>query len=124
MHQCLCHKKKIVNPMESDEVESKGNNIMSKANPVQQSDQDDSVFAEGASDNGEANAYDEAVRKGPPLDSGIRIAVGGRRLEENLEAHHGISPGLSGGDVDAAWQEAESAGDEAVGGSVTPPIKT
>jgi hypothetical protein len=69
----------------------------------------------------EFTAYDEAVSKGPPLDSGIRITVGGRRLEDKLEEHNSVSPKLSGGDVDAAWAEAESSGDEAVGGSVATP---
>jgi hypothetical protein len=69
----------------------------------------------------EFTAYDEAVSKGPPLDSGIRITVGGRRLEDKLEENNSVSPRLSGGDVDAAWDEAESGGDETVGGSVATP---
>ncbi len=36
-------------------------------------------------------------------------------------SHHEVSPGLSGGDVDAAWQDAEGSGEEAVGGSVATP---
>jgi len=35
--------------------------------------------------------------------------------------HHELSPALSGGDVDADWQGAQGAGDEAVGGSVATP---
>jgi hypothetical protein len=34
---------------------------------------------------------------------------------------HGTSPTLSGGDVDADWRRAESAGEEAVGGTVATP---
>lgn len=33
----------------------------------------------------------------------------------------GVSPVLSGGDVDADWRSGESAGDEAVGGTVATP---
>jgi hypothetical protein len=41
-------------------------------------------------------------------------------LAERLE-HPETSPVLSGGDVDADWQRAESTGEEAVGGSVATP---
>jgi Family of unknown function (DUF6335) len=37
------------------------------------------------------------------------------------ESHHEVNPGLSGGDVDADWQGAQSSGEEAVGGSVATP---
>lgn len=49
-------------------------------------------------------------------------AVSGRKsLEEDLEDHHAESPKLSGGDLDAAWQFAAGAGEEAVGGSTPTP---
>jgi hypothetical protein len=49
-------------------------------------------------------------------------AVSGRKeLEEKLEDHHAESPKLSGGDLDAAWQFAGGAGEEAVGGSTPTP---
>lgn len=70
---------------------------------------------------GEFSAYDEAVKKGPPLDPGVVTTVGGRRMEDEREEYHSVSPRLSGGDVDAAWQEAEAGGDETVGGSVATP---
>jgi hypothetical protein len=41
-------------------------------------------------------------------------------LEERL-SHSEATPSLSGGDVDADWQRAESSGEEAVGGSVATP---
>jgi hypothetical protein len=51
-----------------------------------------------------------------------RLAIGGRdALEEELDEHHSLSPRLSGGDSDAAWQDANVAGEEAVGGSVSTP---
>lgn len=50
------------------------------------------------------------------------LANGGREaLLEKLEEHNSLSPRISGGDIDAAWQDANVAGDEAVGGSVSTP---
>lgn len=51
-----------------------------------------------------------------------KLAASGRdMLEEKLDEHHSLSPRISGGDLDAAWQDANVAGDEAVGGSVSTP---
>lgn len=50
------------------------------------------------------------------------LAAGGRKeLQEELEEHHSKSPELSGGDLDADWQSADVAGEEAVGGTVPTP---
>ena len=50
------------------------------------------------------------------------LAVGGRdELLEELEEHHSLSPEISGGDIDASWQTGNTAGEEAVGGSVPTP---
>jgi hypothetical protein len=50
------------------------------------------------------------------------LAASGRKvLEEDLDEHHSKSPELSGGDIDAAWQQADQAGEETVGGSVPTP---
>jgi len=50
------------------------------------------------------------------------LAAGGRKeLQEELEEHHSKSPKLSGGDLDADWQSADVAGEEAVGGTVPTP---
>ncbi len=38
-----------------------------------------------------------------------------------LEAHHEVTPALTGGDLDADWARAESSGEEAVGGSEPTP---
>lgn len=43
------------------------------------------------------------------------------RLPDALAEHHETSPILTGGDVDADWQRADSVGEEAVGGSVATP---
>jgi hypothetical protein len=51
-----------------------------------------------------------------------RLAAAGRDvLLEELDEHNSLSPRLSGGDIDAAWQDANVAGEEAVGGSVSTP---
>lgn len=42
-------------------------------------------------------------------------------LADEVEAHTETSPRLTGGDVDAAWDQAAAAGDEAVGGSTLTP---
>jgi hypothetical protein len=50
------------------------------------------------------------------------LATGGRqKLEEKLNEYNGTDPSLSGGDVDAAWEDSMQAGEESVGGSVSTP---
>jgi hypothetical protein len=50
------------------------------------------------------------------------LASGGRqKLEEKLNQHNSLDPSLSGGDVDAAWEDTNMAGEESVGGSVSTP---
>lgn len=66
------------------------------------------------------NAYDREVRYGTPLEE-HHVMQGTRMMEEEREAYNAVSPVLSGGDVDAAWQDAEANGEESVGGSVATP---
>ena len=51
------------------------------------------------------------------------LATGGRqKLEEKLnEYNNAMNPTLSGGDVDAAWEDSDVSGEESVGGSVSTP---
>lgn len=50
------------------------------------------------------------------------LATGGRqKLEERLNEHNSMDPSLSGGDVDAAWEDSTVAGEESVGGSAPTP---
>jgi hypothetical protein len=42
-------------------------------------------------------------------------------MAAEVSARHETSPRLTGGDVDADWQNAAAAGDEAVGGSTSTP---
>jgi len=51
--------------------------------------------------------FEEAAQRG---------SGGPRQLREKLHQHHSTSPALSGGDVDAAWEDA-AVGEESVGGA-------
>ena len=71
-------------------------------------------------------AMDENDPKANEVDEELEAHVvyttpGSRRLAERLGHYHGIDPTLSGGDVDARWEDAESGGDETVGGSTAVP---
>jgi hypothetical protein len=51
------------------------------------------------------------------LDQHASAARTGRAgLEESLREHHGVTPAITGGDVDATWEQAYFTGDEAPGG--------
>lgn len=63
-----------------------------------------------------ANGIDDAIE--PPVAD---VAASRRQLAERLHQHHETDPTLSGGDVDARWEDAESGGDETVGGSTATP---
>ena len=54
----------------------------------------------------------------PPVPD---VRAGSEKLAERLRENPGLDPTLSGGDVDAAWDMAESQGDEAVGGDTPTP---
>jgi len=57
----------------------------------------------------------------PPREATILRTDHQRQAEEELAEHTSTSPELTGGDVDADWQRADSVGEEAVGGSVATP---
>lgn len=54
----------------------------------------------------------------PPIPD---ISAGSQQLAERLQNSRGTDPTLSGGDIDARWEDAESGGDETVGGSTATP---
>ena len=54
----------------------------------------------------------------PPIRD---ISAGSKQLSERLQNNRGTDPTLSGGDIDARWEDAESGGDETVGGSTATP---
>ncbi|MEH1924718.1 DUF6335 family protein [Nostoc sp.] len=47
--------------------------------------------------------------------------IGGRSIRAERDEYTETSPELTGGDVDAYWQDADAVGDEAVGGSTATP---
>ena len=49
--------------------------------------------------------------------------IGGRSIKAERDEYTETSPELTGGDVDAYWQDADAVGDEAVGGSTSTPDK-
>lgn len=52
----------------------------------------------------------------------VDVTAGSRKLAERLrESGSSVSPTLSGGDIDARWEMAESGGDETVAGSMPTP---
>jgi hypothetical protein len=54
----------------------------------------------------------------PPVPD---VRAGSEKLAERLRENPGLDPTLSGGDIDARWDMAESQGDEAVAGSMPTP---
>ncbi|NJL63789.1 MAG: hypothetical protein HC903_20550 [Methylacidiphilales bacterium] len=47
--------------------------------------------------------------------------IGGRTMRNEMRQYTETSPELTGGDVDAYWQDADAVGDEAVGGTAPTP---
>jgi len=54
----------------------------------------------------------------PPVPD---VSAGSRKLAERLREHTDTDPTLSGGDIDARWEDADSSGEEAVAGSMATP---
>lgn len=62
------------------------------------------------------NGIDDEIE--PPVAD---VTAGSKQLADRLQQHQGTDPTLSGGDIDARWEDAESGGDETVGGSTATP---
>ena len=62
------------------------------------------------------NGIDDAIE--PPFTD---ITASSQQLAERFQNNQGTDPSLSGGDIDARWEDAESGGDETVGGSTATP---
>ncbi len=54
----------------------------------------------------------------PPVPD---VSAGSQKLAQRLRENPNADPSLSGGDIDAQWDMAESQGDEAAGGSASTP---
>ena len=62
------------------------------------------------------NGIDDEIE--PPI---VDITAGSKQLADRFQNNQGQDPTLSGGDVDARWEDAEAGGDETVGGSTATP---
>lgn len=75
--------------------------------------------------NNEAEIFDLPQEITESYGTGIHTEpgynIGTRRLRDEEKQYTATSPELSGGDVDAAWELANSDGEEAVGGTVATP---
>lgn len=75
----------------------------------------------------EEEAYDEEIGRythdediQEALEERQALNTGGNELQERLAEHHSKSPELSGGDIDAAWDDA-NVGEETAGGMAPTP---
>jgi hypothetical protein len=66
-------------------------------------------------------AITESLGTGVALEPGLEI--GGRTMQHRMEQYTSASPELTGGDIDARWDQAEAVGDEAVGERFLLPIR-
>ncbi|SRR5581483_1304907 len=64
---------------------------------------------------------DDLMLLGSEIDDEFNIQLGRQRLEARLRHNTANGPELSGGDIDAQWEMAESCGDETVCGSMMTP---
>lgn len=62
------------------------------------------------------NGIDDEIE--PPF---VDVTAGSKQLADRLQNNQGTDPTLSGGDIDARWEDAEAGGDETVGGSTATP---
>jgi hypothetical protein len=62
------------------------------------------------------NGIDDRIEPGVP-----DVEAGTQKLAGRLRENNGVDPSLSGGDIDAQWDMAESQGDEAAAGSQPTP---
>jgi Family of unknown function (DUF6335) len=80
-----------------------------KTNRAKQSEQSEDLPQEIT------ESYGTGVKEAPGYN------IGGRQMMDERHQYTETSPLLTGGDVDAYWQDADASGEEAVGGSVATP---
>ena len=68
-----------------------------------------------------AGIEDDSLAGPPPREATILRSDRDREAERTEATYTSTSPELTGGDPDADWQRADSAGEEAVGGTVATP---
>lgn len=103
----------------SDNYDAEANQAMTKGRAVGISDTpvEDTDEPEIISDLPQevTQSYGTGVQQEPGLNSG------GRTMRDRMEEYTSTSPELTGGDIDARWDQADRVGDEAVGGTVATP---
>src|SRR5690349_11806231 len=62
------------------------------------------------------NGIDDDIE--PPV---VDISAGSQQLADRIQNNQSSDPTLSGGDIDARWEDAEAGGDETVGGTTATP---
>jgi hypothetical protein len=89
---------------------------------LQDFDQLDQNTLEPDDDELDEEAIEDA---GPSYGTGVhdqpQFSVSGLTLEDRLKGFNAADPDLTGGDIDANWEDANAVGDEAVGGTAPTP---
>ena len=80
---------------------------------------DKDVFVDAG--NLESEQFDADAEVQEEFSDVQRLASGKDKLIRELREHHSASPRLSGGDIDADWDQGDASGEEAVGGSAPTP---
>ncbi|MBE9193045.1 hypothetical protein IQ230_22375 [Gloeocapsopsis crepidinum LEGE 06123] len=84
------------------------------AEKVNKADKDTQEFIDEVEQESTAS-YGTGVHTPPGVDSGRNT------VRDRMNDYNDVSPELSGGDLDAAWDQADVAGEEAVGGTAPTP---
>lgn len=73
-------------------------------------------------DESRARGVPEEELQGPPARETVHLRTDREReAAERVREHTSSGPEMTGGDVDADWEQADSVGEEAVGGTVSTP---
>lgn len=64
----------------------------------------------------ETEKYEPSDEVKEEFEAAARVGSGSDELIEKLREHHSASPALSGGDIDASWEDSNAVGEESVGG--------
>jgi hypothetical protein len=98
-----------------------------KIEPDLEQDPDQSLDADLdlAPDQADADEAAELLDSEPSYGTGVhdqpQFSVSGLTLQSRLKDFNQADPSLTGGDIDANWEQANAVGDEAVGGTAPTP---
>jgi len=68
----------------------------------------------------ESEIYEPEIEVAQEFAEAQRLGSGSEKLRDKLKEHHSLSPTLSGGDIDAAWDESNVGEESVAGGNPTP----